>query len=123
MKLTKLTKLTKIVTTILLILFTFTLEAQLISCPPDLNFKRDTISVSYGLQSSGTTNWTRILNVKPNGQAKEGYVYDEWIPLQTNVKPVSEFLTTFLATQYRTNQVAGAIEMQAYYCVYVIKRK
>lgn len=109
--------------TLTLVLFSFTLKAQLISCPPDLNFKRDTINVYYGLQSSGTTNWTNILNIKPNGTAKEGYVYDEWIPLQTNVQPISDFLTTFLATQYRSNQVAGTIEMQAYYCVYVKKSK
>lgn len=113
----------KLLITLTLALFSLSLSAQLISCPPDLNFKRDTISASYGLQSSGTTNWTNILNVKPNGTAKEGYVYDEWIPLQTNIQPVSDFLTTFLATQYRSNPVAGTIEMQAYYCVYVIRPK
>lgn len=113
----------KLLTTFTLILFSLTLKAQLISCPSDLNFKKDSITITYGLQSSGTTNWTNILNIKPNSQAKEGFAYDEWIPLQTNVQPVSDFLTTFLATQYRSNQVAGTIEMQAYYCVYVIRPK
>lgn len=111
------------ITTLTLILFSLNLKAQLISCPSDLNFKKDSITITYGLQSSGTTNWTNILNIKPNSQAKEGFAYDEWIPLQTNVQPVSDFLTTFLATQYRSNQVAGTIEMQAYYCVYVIRPK
>lgn len=111
----------KLITTLTLVLFTLTLKAQLISCPPELSFTKDTLVTVYGLQSSGTTNWTNILNIKPNQSAKDGYVYDEWIPLQTSIKPVSDFLTTFLATQYRSNQNAGTVEMQAYYCVYVIK--
>jgi len=113
----------KLITILALAILPFTVKSQLISCPSDLNFKKDSIHITYGLQSSGTTNWTNILNIKPNGQAKEGFAYDEWIPLQTNVQPVSDFLTTFLATQYRSNQVAGTIEMQAYYCVYVIRPK
>lgn len=111
----------KLISTITLILFSLTLKAQLISCPPELNYTKDTLNITYGLQSAGTTNWTNILNIKPNQTAKEGYVYDEWILLNTKVNPVSDFLTTFLATQYRSNQVAGTVEMQAYYCVYVIK--
>ena len=111
----------KLLTILAFTSLSFTLKAQLISCPPELNYSKDTLNITYGLQSAGTTNWTNILNIKPNQAAKEGYVYDEWILLNTKVNPVSDFLTTFLATQYRSNQVAGTVEMQAYYCVYVIK--
>ena len=113
----------KLITTLVLTLLTLTLKAQLVSCPSELTFSKDTITITYGLQSAGTTNWTNILNIKPNSSAKEGYVYDEWIPLQTKVNPVSDFLTTFLATQYRSNQNAGTVEMQSYYCVFVFKKK
>lgn len=113
----------KLLTTLTLILFTLSIKAQVISCPPSLNFKKDTSQVNYALQTSGFTNWTKIISTNPNGNAKEGYVYDLWIPLKTNVNPISDFLTTFIATQYRSNQSSGDIEMQACYCVYVITKK
>lgn len=96
-------------------------KAQLVSCPGDLNFKKDTLVINYSLVSGGTTPWTPILNLSPSKDAKEGFTYDEWIPLQTNVNPVSDFLTTVLATQYRQNKQSGEIQMQAYYCVFAYK--
>lgn len=113
----------KLTLTTLTILFTLSLNAQsYIGCSLNLNFTKDSTSIIYSLQAAGNTQWTPVLNLGPQKDSKEGWIYDEWIPIQTNIKPVSDFLTTFIGTQYRKESVSGVVEVQAKYCVYVLSK-
>ena len=112
-------KLIKSFTTLTLILFTLTLKGQVVACPHELSFTKDTLVFTYELVSSSTTPWVTILNRDPLKDAKESFTYDKWIPYPTNVNPVEELLTTFLGIQYRDNKASGELQMQSLYCVHV----
>ena len=110
----------KLLTTLTLVLFTLTLKAQLVTCNPEIKLEGDTTTTTFGLHSTSYSGWSTVLSLKPNPGAKEGYVYDNWIPLSAKIQS-PDFITIVLAGQYRSNQNAGTIEMQTYHCVYVIK--
>lgn len=109
----------KFITTIAFILACLCVKAQdLMTCPLTLTYPQDSTVLNYGLSSSGTTDWFLIGQFAPDQNAKEGFIYDKWIPYQSQVKPSGNLMTTFLATQNRYNSLVGTVESHAWYCIY-----
>ena len=109
-----------------LFLIASTINAQVVSCPltvPVDKIEKDTVTEVWGLQTAGQTPFTVIGNFKPNSNTKEGYIYSDWVPLNSQHTTDQEINTVFLATQNRVNQQVGLIEMTSYYCVYTLKGK
>lgn len=113
----------KLIITLTLIFTTLTINAQFVSCPLTIPVEKDSTTEVWGLQTAGQTPFTVIGNFKPNTNSKEGYIYSDWVPLNSQLTTDQEINTVFLATQNRVNQQIGTIEMTAYYCVYTLKGK
>lgn len=95
-----------------------TINAQLVSCPLTIPVEKDSTTEVWGLQTSGQTPFFLVGNFKPLPNAKEGFIYSEWVPLNSQLTTSQELNTVFLATQTRVNQLVGTVETSAYYCVY-----
>lgn len=116
----------KLTLTAILVLTYLTVNAQVVSCPltvPVEKIEKDTFTEVWGLQTAGQTPFTVIGNFKPNTNSKEGYLYSDWVPLNSQLTTDQEINTVFLATQNRVNQQVGLIEMSSYFCVYTLKGK
>ena len=116
----------KLTLTTILALTYLTINAQVVSCPLTVPFEKiqkDTFTEVWGLQTAGQTPFTVIGNFKPNTNSKEGYLYSDWVPLNSQLTTDQEINTVFLATQNRVNQQIGLIEMSSYFCVYTLKGK
>ncbi len=107
--------------TLTLTLFSLAVNAQLVSCPLTIPVEKDSTVEVWGLLTSNQTPWTVVGNLSPNSNAKNEYLYSEWISLDSKLNAVQEVSTVFLATQNRVNPFLGLVEMQAYYCVYNLK--
>lgn len=113
----------KLIIALTLIFTTLTINAQLVSCPLTIPVEKDSTTEVWGLQTAGQTPFFLVGNFKPLPNAKEGYIYSDWISLNSQLTTSQELNTVFLATQTRINQLAGTIETSAYYCVYNLKSK
>ena len=111
--------------TIIALVLPFTVKSQLVTCPLTTTFQRDTIQETWGLVSSGVTEWQLISNLSPNSKSKEGYTYLPWLPMGFNPRPVSpnELDLNSLAYQMRVNEFTGTVECQIYFCVYSFRNK
>lgn len=114
-------KLTLTVFTAILTLTYLTINAQVISCPLTIPVEKDSTTEVWGLQTAGQTPFLTVGNFKPNPNSKEGYLYSDWTPLNSQLTTAQEINTVFLATQNRVNQQIGLIEMSSYFCVYTLK--
>ena len=100
-----------------------TINAQIVSCPLTIPVEKDSVVEVWGLLTSNQTHWTIVGNLSHNSNAKDDYLYSDWISLDSKLNTVQEVSTVFLATQNRVNPFLGLVEMQAYYCVYTLKGK
>ena len=107
--------------TLTLTLFALAVNAQLVSCPLTIPVEKDSTVEVWGLQTAGQTPFLQVASFKPTQNTKEGFLYGEWLPLNTQLTTAQEINTVFLATQNRVNQQTGVVEMSAYYCVYILK--
>lgn len=113
----------KFIITLTLVLTTLTINAQFVSCPLTIPVEKDSTTEVWGLQTAGQTPFFSVGNFKPLSNAKEGFIYSDWLPLNSQLTTSQELNTVFLATQTRINQLVGTIETSAYYCVYNLKSK
>lgn len=111
----------KLILTTIVTLFALTVNAQLVSCPLTIPVEKDSTIEVWGLLTSNQTSWTVVGNLSPNSNAKNEYLYSDWLSLDSKLNAVQEVSTVFMATQNRVNPFLGLVEMQAYYCVYNLK--
>lgn len=104
-----------------LFLIASTINAQFVSCPLTIPVEKDSTTEVWGLQTAGQTNFFSVGTLKPAPNAKEGYIYSDWLPLNSKLTTDEEVNTVFLATQNRYNAQLGTIESSGYYCVFTLK--